>query len=128
MVQLHPENVRRATNALESLDYRPTVPVQARQFADPELRQSWIREQNMVVFQLHSDRHPETRIDLFISEPFDFDSEYEQALVGEILPGVQARFVRLETLLRMKEIAGRGKDLEDIRQLRLLQEEAGDEG
>lgn len=82
----------------------------------------------MVVLQLHSDRHPETRIDLFISEPFDFDSEYEQALVGEILPGLQARFVRLETLLRMKEIAGRGRDLEDMRQLRLLQEEAGDEG
>ncbi len=48
----------------------------------------------MVVFPLHSDRHPETRIDLFVSEPFDFDLEYDQALVGEILPGLQARFVQ----------------------------------
>ena len=126
VVQLQPENVKRATIALESLGYRPTIPVQARQFADPELRRSWIREKNMVVFQLQSDRHPETCIDLFVSEPFDFDSEYEQALVGEILPGLQTRFIRLETLLRMKETAGREKDLEDIRQLNLLRE-AGDE-
>jgi hypothetical protein len=81
----------------------------------------------MVVFQLHSDRHPETRIDLFVSEPFDFDLEYDEALVGEILPGLQARFVRLASLIRMKEVAGRAKDLEDVRQLKLLQKDAGDE-
>lgn len=128
VVQLQTENVKRAMAALESLGYRPTVPVPARQFADPEVRRSWIREKNMVVFQLHSDQHPETRIDLFVSEPFDFDSEYEQALIGEIMPGLQTRFVRLETLLRMKETAGREKDLEDIRQLNLLQEDADNAG
>jgi hypothetical protein len=127
VVQLQPENVKRAMAALESQGYRPTVPVPAQQFADPKLRQSWIRDKAMVVFQLHSDRHPETRIDLFVHEPFDFDSEYERALIGEILPGLQARFVRLETLIRMKETAGRDKDREDIRQLKLLQQDAGDE-
>jgi len=35
------------------------------------------------------DRHPETRVDLFAAEPFDFDQEYNNALVGEILPGVR---------------------------------------
>jgi hypothetical protein len=76
----------------------------------------------MVVFQMHSDLHPDTRIDLFVSEPFDFDEEYDQALVGELLPGLATRFVRVATLIRMKEAAGREKDLEDIRQLKLLQE------
>src|SRR5258706_4230439 len=52
---------------------------------------------------------------------FDFDAEYDNAVLGEPLPGVSARFVRIETLLRMKETAGRAKDLEDIRQLKLLQ-------
>jgi hypothetical protein len=125
VVQLQPQNTARAVRALEKLGYRPTVPVQAMQFADPERRESWVREKNMVVFQLHSDQHPETRIDLFVSEPFDFDSEYDAAMVGEILPDLQVRFVRLETLLRMKESAGRPKDLEDIRQLRLLAEGKG---
>ena len=127
VVQLQPDNVARAMAALESQGYRPMVPVPARQFADPDKRQSWIRDKGMVVFQLHSDRHPETRIDLFVEEPFDFDTEYEQALIGDILPGLQTRFVGLDTLIRMKETAGREKDLEDIRQLRLLQKDDGNE-
>lgn len=120
VVQLQPDNSARAIRALESLGYRPTVPVPAAQFADPQLRESWVRDKNMVVFQLHSDRHPETRIDLFVTEPFDFDTEYDRAMIGEILPDLPARFVCVATLLRMKESAGRPKDLEDIRQLRLL--------
>lgn len=127
VVQLQPDNVLRAMKALESLGYRPLVPVSARDFADPETRQGWIRDKRMIVFQLHSDRHPETRIDLFVSEPFDFDAEYEQALTGEILPGLQVRFVRVEALIRMKEAAGREKDREDIRQLKALMDNPGND-
>lgn len=127
VLQMHPENVRRAMAALDSLGYRPTIPVPATQFADAAIRESWIRDKNMVVFQMHSDKHPETRIDLFVAEPFNFDNEYDSALVGDILPGLQTRFVRLETLIQMKETAGREKDREDIRQLRLLQKASSDE-
>ena len=127
VLQMHPENVRRAMAALDSLGYRPTIPVPATQFADAAIRESWIRDKNMVVFQMHSDKHPETRIDLFVAEPFNFDNEYDSALVGDILPGLPARFVRLETLIQMKETAGREKDREDIRQLRLLQKASSDE-
>src|SRR5829696_1113280 len=127
VVQLQPENVKRAMAALESLGYKPTAPVAAKQLADPKLRESWIRDKNMVVFQMHSDQHRETRIDIFVREPFDFDIEYEQALIGEIFPGLETRFIRLETLIQMKEAAGREKDREDVRQLKLLQQGSNDE-
>lgn len=122
VVQLQPENILRALHALELLEYHPLAPVAAPDFADPEIRTAWVKEKNMVVFQLHSDRHPETRIDFFASEPFEFDIEYDKALVGEILPGLDARFVRIETLIRMKEVAGRDKDRDDIVQLTMLLE------
>ncbi len=126
VIQLRQDNVRRGMEALESLGYRPLAPVPAVDFADPEKRQAWIRDKHLVVFQLHSDRHPETRIDLFVSEPFDFDLEYDRALTGKLLPGLEVRFVRLETLLRMKEAADREKDREDVRQLRKLMEDLHD--
>lgn len=126
VVQLERDNILRAMAALESLGYRPLVPVAAREFADATSREAWIREKGMVVFQLHSDQHRETRIDLFVAEPFDFDEEYACALVGEIFPGMSTRFVRIETLIRMKQAAGREKDREDIRQLRALLENPGD--
>ena len=94
--------------------------VSAVEFADPRKRESWIRDKRMIVFQLHSEQHRETRIDVFVAEPFDFDHEYDRALVGALLPALQLRFVRIETLLRMKEAAGREKDKEDIRQLTKL--------
>jgi cyclopropane fatty-acyl-phospholipid synthase-like methyltransferase len=109
--------------ALQALGYRPSVPVTANQFADAALRETWIREKGMVVLQLISDQHRETTIDLFVSEPFDFDREYERALLGEVFPGLEMRFVSLNSLIAMKECAGREKDLEDIRQLRLIRED-----
>lgn len=122
VIDLEPENARRALLALESLGYRPLVPVSAQDFADPEKRRIWIQEKHMVVFQLHSEQHRETRIDLFVTDPFNFTREYDRALVGELLPGAPTRFVCIETLIKMKEQAGREKDREDIRQLRLLME------
>lgn len=123
VVHLQPENIARAIRGLQSLGFKPTAPVPVDQFADPARREAWIRDKNMVVFQLHSDRHPETQIDLFVSEPFDFDHEYEHAMVGEILPDMKARFLRLEALLEMKKAAGRPKDMEDVRQLQLIHSE-----
>jgi hypothetical protein len=126
VLQLRPDNVTRALAALGSLGYSPLTPVTAADFADPVIRETWIREKNAVVLQLHSDLHRETRIDLFVAEPFDFDEEYRHAKVGELLPGLPARFVRVQTLIRMKEESGREKDLEDVRQLRLLMEHDDD--
>lgn len=125
VIQLQPDNIRRGMEALISLGYRALAPVPATDFADSAIRQGWIRDKRMVVFQLHSDQHPETRIDLFVAEPFDFDLEYDRALSGTLLPGLQIRFVRLETLLRMKEVADREKDREDVRQLKKLMGEPG---
>ena len=45
-------------------------------------------------------------------------------LIGNLSPGLQLRFMRLDTLIRMKEAAGREKDMEDARQLKKL---AGDQ-
>jgi hypothetical protein len=122
VVQLKPDNVLRAVKALQTLGYRPLVPELAESFADAAVRERWIREKNILVFQLYSEQHRETQIDLFINEPFDFDSEYAQAKRTELSPGLEVPFVRLETLIAMKKQAAREKDLEDLRQLRLVQE------
>jgi hypothetical protein len=127
VVQMQSENLIRAMSALETLGYRPTVPVGVKDFADAKTRESWIRDKHMVVFQLRSDQHRETSIDIFVAEPFNFDDEFQRALVGDLVPAVPVRFVSLETLLRMKEKAGRAKDQEDIRQLRLLLKDARDD-
>jgi len=127
VLQLQSDNVYKAMQALETLGYRPFLPVKASGFADADTRRQWIEEKNMVVFQLFSDDHPQTRIDFFVEEPFDFDEEYKRALAEDLLPGVEVRFVGIDALIRMKAAADREKDREDIRQLKMLQRDTDDE-
>jgi hypothetical protein len=65
------------------------------------------------------DAHPDTPVDVFVTEPFDFDEEYARALVKP-LGAVAVRFVSIPSLIRMKEIAGRPQDKIDIDYLRKL--------
>lgn len=126
VIQLLPENVRRAMAALGRLEYRPAVPVSAEQFADPATRERWIHEKGMTVFQLWSDAHRETPIDVFVAEPFDFDAEYEAALRKHLFGRLEVRVVSLLTLIRMKEAVGRPEDKVDVENLRLLQDNTQD--
>jgi predicted nucleotidyltransferase len=120
VVRLEPDVIRRAFRALAALGYQPRVPITGEGFADPAQRARWIAEKGMTVLSFHSDQHRETPVDVFVEEPFDFRTEYDLAFVEEVAPGVPARIVRLETLLRLKREAGRPQDLADIAELTLL--------
>lgn len=124
LIELTALNLVRAFEALSELDYRPRQPVDAKAFADPVQRRRWIEEKGMMVLAFFSDLHRETPVDVFVTEPVDFDEEYETALVKELAPGRPVRFLRRETLIRLKREAGRPQDLADIDQLELLAEDA----
>lgn len=126
VVRLRPDTVRRMFAALASLGYQPRVPVTAEGFGDPDQRARWISEKGMTVLNFHSDGHRETPVDVFVSEPFDFDEEYREALVEEVAPDVPVRVLRLAALVKLKREAGRAQDLADIEELRLLHGELGD--
>lgn len=126
VIRLDPDTIRAAFRALGSLGYQPRVPVTADAFADPQQRGRWIQEKGMRVLNFHSDRLRETPVDIFVSEPFDFGVEYASAIVEQIAPGVSVRILRLETLLRLKQEAGRPQDLADIAELKLIHQEDQD--
>lgn len=120
VIRLQPEDVKGAFGALAALGYRPRVPVTAKGFADPEQRAQWIEHKGMTVLNFHSDQHAATPVDVFVTEPFDFDEEYRLAMVEDIAPGAPVHIRRLGTLLRLKREAGRPQDLADIAELTLL--------
>jgi hypothetical protein len=126
VIELSPANIRAAFDALTPLGYRPRQPVTGAQFADPAMRKLWIETKNMKVLNLQSDQHPETTIDIFVIEPFDFEEEYSRALPFSLVPGTPMRVVCLDTLVRMKEAVGRPRDLDDAWHLKMLRQELGD--
>jgi predicted nucleotidyltransferase len=121
------ENLRHAVSVFESLGFRPRAPVPLRQFADTEIRQEWIREKGLTVFSLFSDDHPLTEVDLFVADPFGFDQAYGRRVSLAVAPDIEATFVGLEDLVRMKKTAGRPQDLSDIEQLENVSGERDDD-
>lgn len=81
----------------------------------------------MRVLNLVSDAHRENPVDLFVTEPFDFEAEHARALVAELAPGLEVGFVSIPTLIAMKEDAGRPADLDDVQHLRWILEEQRDD-
>lgn len=120
VVRLRPALIKKAFAALARLGYMPRVPITAEQFGDDKLRAKWIAEKGMAVLNFHSDRHRDTPIDIFVSEPFDFDLEYARARVEDVAPGVSVRIIALPTLIRLKRRTGRPQDLVDVHELELL--------
>lgn len=119
VIQLIPENINRTFAALKTIGYKPNIPVTAEQFSDNAQRESWIQNKGMQVLQFWSEQHRETPIDVFVSEPFDFETEYENALVKS-LGAANVYFVSIPTLIKMKTVANRPQDLLDIEQLELI--------
>ncbi len=117
VIGLQSENVVRALDVLSGLGYRPTVPVAIEEFADPEKRADWIEHKNMQVFSLESDTYPDTTVDIFATEPFDFEIEHAAAETHDLAPSVALPLVRLSTLIAMKQEAGRPRDKDDVEHL-----------
>ncbi len=119
VVQLDQSNLRRALQALQSLGYKPRAPVAAEDFADEPTREAWIREKGLEVFSMWSNDLPRLEVDIFVREPFDFETVWARA---ERVPlrTCEARVVPRETLIEMKRLAGRPRDLEDADALEAL--------
>jgi len=122
VIQLIPDNIERAFGALASLGYRPNVPITKEQFSNGDLRSGWVRDKGMQVLQFWSDAHQETSVDVFVTEPFDFETEYATALESPLNSELTVRFVSFATLIRMKEAANRPQDRADIEQLQARRE------
>jgi predicted nucleotidyltransferase len=123
VVQLDEGNTLRAMDALSGLGYRPRAPVQAAQFADPAVRQTWIDEKGMTVFSMWKSGDAALEVDLFVAEPFDFDHVYAEATEVQ-LDTTTARVVPLRTLIEMKRKTGRPQDEADAAALEALEDEA----
>lgn len=102
VVDLEPENVRRAIDALTARGLRPLLPVNAHDFADAAKRREWIETRNLQVFTLRDPRNPLLTVDLFAVEPIPFTDLWSRAETV-VLGGREIRIASLSDLIGMSE-------------------------
>jgi hypothetical protein len=119
VIQLEPQNVRRAIRVFKELGFEPRVPVSIESFADEGERARWVREKNARVFSVWHPDEPGFLVGLFVEEPFDFDERYRRAAIAR-LDDQEVRVLAIDDLVEMKRAAGRPQDLADVEALRAL--------
>lgn len=122
VVELAAGPARRAVDVLLSLGFLPRLPVDPYEFADPAVRERWVRERHLQVFSLYHPDDPLQEVDLFATYPLPFDQLADGADTVE-LAGVQVPVASIAHLVELKRAAGRPRDLEDIDALLRLSED-----
>jgi predicted nucleotidyltransferase len=123
IVDLAGETARAALDLLTGMGFRPRLPVDPHDFADPDVRRDWVTHRHLQVFSLYDPDDPLREIDLSATHPLPFPELLAQA--DEIALGeVRVPVASIPHLVELKRAAGRPRDLEDIDALTRLLDRA----
>jgi len=116
VVDLVPAEAERAVRALLAAGMKPMVPVDPLRFADAATRAHWREQQGMVVLSFWDPGHRRPTVDVFTDNPLPFDLLWS---TSEVLDagGAPCRVASIAHLIALKRLAGRPRDLEDVRRL-----------
>lgn len=120
-LDLTTENVLAVLDVLKGTGLVPRLPVPAEQFADADVRRSWVERRNLVAFTLHDVDDPLREVDLLATTPLPFAMLREGSDVLDV-DGVPVRVASIEHLIAMKRASGRPQDLADVDALSKLAE------
>ena len=123
-VDLAPEEAIKMIRALVGKGFRPQVPVPPEAFADPEVREVWLRDKHMLAFSLVDQVNSMRVVDLLLK----LDVPFEELLARSeevALNNTTVRIASVEDLIVLKRHAGRPQDLADIEQLEAIRRRKG---
>ena len=119
VIRLDEPNVRKAVEILSAMGLKPRAPVDPGDFSNAAIRQKWIDEKGMMVFNFIDPTGEIAGIDIFARYPMD----YEQMLArSEFRPlgNVPVRVCSLDDLIEIKKSAARPVDLLDVTELEII--------
>ncbi len=116
MVDLSDKNLSKVVDVMEKFGYAPRVPVDPREFVSEEKRDKWIKEKGAVVFTFIHPKKPFKQIDIFLSNPIEFEEAYSRREAMTI-GGAKVTIASIDDLIKMKTSTARPRDLEDVHHL-----------
>jgi hypothetical protein len=119
MVALEEHNLTVFVELMNELGFRPKVPVPSEAFISADNRESWIQDKGMVVFSFYHPGEMFSLVDVFVSEPIPY-SEMRARMDCKSVDDFSIPVASIQDLIKLKQIAGRPQDIEDIKALEAL--------
>lgn len=119
IISLDHENIAGVNKIMKKLGYMPSLPVNPDNLSDKTIRESWIREKNLIAFTFYHPSEHFKIVDIVISHPLDFDSAYKNRTEKSI-KDFRINLVSIDDLITMKKHSGRNQDLSDVEMLKKL--------
>jgi hypothetical protein len=117
VVDVQDDNLALLWDALTELGFAPQQPISKETAVSAETLLGIANEKGMQAFSWSHGGQPFLVVDLLIGPPFRWDEGLQEKVK---MFGVDARVLRKEELIRLKRLAGRDKDLADVRELEKL--------
>ncbi|MBI2996146.1 MAG: hypothetical protein HYY52_05505 [Candidatus Melainabacteria bacterium] len=116
LILLNEENINKFAVVMRKLHFKPRVPVEIEEIADKAKREKWINEKNMKVFSLYNTDNEIDIVDVMILDYLNFEEAYKNRKIIKI-KNFEIPIVSIPDLTKLKQIAGRPRDLIDIKVL-----------
>ncbi len=119
MVALDESNLTRFVAVMNDMGFRPKAPVPAEAFISTENRESWVQNKGMRVFSFYHPGEMVSLVDVFVNEPIPY-REMRERVDLKVIDDFIIPVASVQDLIRLKQIAGRPQDIEDIKALEAL--------
>ncbi len=119
LVEMTDKNLAKTVAILKKAGYHVKQPVDPMKIADKETREDWINNKNMKAFNFYKSERSYEEVDILIDSPVDFIEAIADA-VKVTVKGLRLTVISPKKFLKMKLSAGRDKDLQDIKEMKLL--------
>lgn len=121
MISFEKTNMDKFLEIIKSFGLKPRVPVEPEELADKDKREFWKKEKNMKVFSFYNPENDLEIIDIMIQDYLDFDTAYlRRERISDL--NLSVTMISIDDLIKLKELANRPRDKEDIEVLKKLKE------
>jgi len=119
MVALEEHNLTVFVGVMNEMGFKPKAAVPSEAFISAVNRESWIQDKGMMVFSFYHPGEMVSLVDVFVSEPIPY-SEMSRRREIKLIDDFSIPVASIQDLIKLKRIAGRPQDIEDIKALEAL--------
>ena len=116
LISLDSVNVKKFVNMVKKLKWKSRTPALLEAFMDEKNRKDWIKNKGMKVFSVYNPKNEIEHIDVMMENHIDFGTAYRNRK-SVSLGHLSIPVASIPHLIKLKKIAGRERDLIDIRAL-----------